>query len=53
MTYISLNQTPRRTITELFGSNLMKQFLQWFAVEEGDCYKIDNLDMMKIEKRFF
>ena len=53
MTYKSLKQQPSRSPTQLFGHDLMGQFLQWFAVEEDGFYKIDNLDMMKIEKSFF
>ena len=53
MAYIKLSTTPKRTISELFGPSLIQNLINHYAVDTGTHYKIDNLDMMEIEKKYF
>ena len=53
MIYVKLPTKPRRSMSELFGRSLVQDLVEHFAVDTGTHYKIDNLDMMEIEKSYF
>ena len=53
MAYLKLATQPKRSISQLFGRRLISLLVQHFATESDDCYIIDNLDMMKINKSYF